>query len=89
MNEHWMLNAFHLALSVCLAGTLWWRKDTNAEDEMVAAAHDLVLDTISDADAVTKIDTMTGQNVRDQLTVEEAIAIEQESRLRKWGFGRN
>lgn len=73
------------ALSVSTGLMAWFRKGSVEEDVVIAESQDFVLDALSDADRVNKIDLHTGRNVRDQLTVEEAEEMEKESRLRKWG----
>lgn len=72
------------ALSI-LAGVAWWRKGTAEEDAVVSAAADTVLGTLSDADTVNKIDNLAGRNLRDQLTVEEAMELDRERELRRFG----
>lgn len=42
------------ALSVLTGAMAWWRKGSTAEDEMVSAAADTVLDALSDADTIAK-----------------------------------
>ena len=72
------------ALSV-LAGILdWSRKGSQAEDAMVAAAADVVLDAISDGDMVEHINCIHHKNLRDQVTVEQAIELDRERTLRRW-----
>jgi len=71
------------ALSV-LSGTMaWWRKGSEDEDNMVAASADIVLDAVTDADTVGRIDLHTGRNLRDQMTVEQAEELERERELRR------
>lgn len=68
-----------------LAGIFRWpRQGSQAEDEMVAAAADTVLEAVSDADATRTVDCRTGRNWRDQVTLEEAVALGEERDLRKW-----
>lgn len=72
------------ALSV-LSGTMaWWRKGSEDEDNMVAASADIVLDAVTDADTVGRIDLHTGRNLRDQMTVEQAEELERERQLRRF-----
>lgn len=81
---HFEVVKFAAALSVCVAGMAWWRKGSQEEDEVMAEAADVVLDTLSDADKVSKIELHTGRNLRDQLTVEEAEETDKDRRLRRW-----
>ena len=77
------------ALSV-LAGLLdWTRKGSQAEDDLVTEAGNLVIESLSNADSVGKIDCVTRKNLRDQVTLEEVIEIDEERRLRGFGWGRN
>ncbi len=69
------------AMSV-LAGMAWWQKGSPAEDEIVVEAAAVVLDGLSDADAVSKIGCVTGRDLRSQLTVEEALEMHREAELR-------
>lgn len=80
------LFAFSGALSVLAAAARWWRKGSADEDAVVSGAADVVLDALADADAVRAIDCVTGNDLRDQLTVEEAIELDRERTLR--GFDR-
>lgn len=59
------------------------------DDEDVAECHDVVLDTLSDADKIRTIDLHTGKNLRDQLTVEQAIQLDQERTERRTWYKRN
>lgn len=73
------------ALSILAGGMAWWRKGSTAEDETVSAAADTVLDALSDADTVRKIDCLTDRNLRDQLTIEQAMELDRERELRRFG----
>ena len=53
------------------------------DDKMVADCHDLVLDAVSNADATRKVECVTGENWRDQLTVEEAEDLRKDADLRR------
>lgn len=77
------------ALSILASASAWWRKGSSDEDDLVKAAADTVLNALSDADTVGKIDDATGRNVRDQVSVEEAEALNQERELRGFGWKRN
>lgn len=80
------LFAFSGALSVLAMASSWWRKDGPKEDEVIVEAANTVLDALSDADTVGRIDRATGRDLRAQLTVEDAIAMNDERELR--GFWR-
>jgi len=77
------------ALSVVTGAMAWWRKGSQDEDEMVSQAADTVIGALSDADTVGKIDTLTTRNLRDQVTVEEAMEMNSERELRRFGWKRN
>ncbi len=72
------------ALAVITSAMAWWRKDSPADDAMVSEAADVVLGTLSDADTVSKVDLHTAKNLRDQLTIEEAIELNRERELRRF-----
>lgn len=55
----------------------------NGDDELTAAAHDLILDAVSDADRTGTRHCCTSVNWRDQLTIDQAQALEEEARLRR------
>lgn len=64
-------------------GMAWFRKGSQAEDEMVVEASDLILDNLSNADNIRKINAITGKNLRDQLSIEEVLEMDQERKLRQ------
>jgi len=82
--EHLLLRGFELALSVAGLAAAWTRRGSKAEDEIVATCHDLVLDSLTDADMTRTVDCITGRNWRDQLTVAEAEDLRREADLRKF-----
>lgn len=73
------------ALSVLAGAMAWWRRGSQDEDTVLAEAADTVLDGLSDADTVRKIGCVTDRNLRDQLTVEEAMELDRERQLRRFG----
>lgn len=75
---------FAAALSVFAGAMAWWHKGGPKEDELIAEAADVVIDTISDGDKVSKIERATGRNLRDQISVEEAKQIDEERRWHRW-----
>jgi hypothetical protein len=79
------LFAFTGALSFLIHGFAWWRKGSAEEDATVAEAADTVLDALSDGDLVQRIDCLTDRNLREQLTVEQAIELDKERTLRRFG----
>lgn len=80
---------FASATAVLAGAFAWWRKGSDEEDEMVSNAADTVLGALSDADTVSKIGCVTDRNLRDQLTIEEAIEMNKERELRRFGWKRN
>lgn len=89
VSEHALLAAFDAALAVGVAACKWWRQDTEEEDAAVIAANDLVLDSLSNADATRTVACVTDRNWRDDISVEEAEALRTDSERRKWGGRRN
>ena len=79
---------FTSALIAGLLGNLFGHGD-NDQDAEVIAAHKLVMEALSDADRTEIVKAVTGKNWRDQLTVEELEAINEEVELRKMGPRRN
>lgn len=73
------------ALAVLSGACAWWRRGSDEEDAAVSEAADTVLGALSDADTVRKIDCVTDRNLRDQLTVQEAIELNRERELRRMG----
>lgn len=59
------------------------------EDDITIQAHRLVLDTLADADENTIVEYDTGENLRDQMTVEKANDIYMDMARRTWGEQRN
>lgn len=76
------------AMSV-LSGVMAWYKNTTNDDKTVVEAANLVLDSLSDADKVSKTDMHTGKNLRDQISVSEAQELHRERELRGFGVRRN
>jgi hypothetical protein len=77
------------ALAVVTGAMAWWRRGSEEEDATVSEAADTVLSALSDADTVNKIDYLTDKNLRDQVTLEQAVEMNEERNLRRWGWGRN
>lgn len=73
------------ALAVLSGAMAWWRRGSAEEDAVVSEAADVVLNGLSDADAVSKIGCLTGKDLREQLTVEEAMELDRERELRRFG----
>lgn len=77
------------ALSVITGAMAWWRKDTDQEDAAVADAHDVILDTLSDADLRKRLGCIADVDLGHEITVEEAEAMNSERELRRYGWERN
>lgn len=73
------------AISVLSGLCAWWRKGSDEEDAMVSEAADTVIDAVADADTMRAIELGTGINLRDQLSVEEAMNMHEERTLRRFG----
>jgi hypothetical protein len=68
----------------------WFAKnDPNRDNAEFLEAHDYVTNSWADAEMVRKIEVLTGKNIREQLTVEQAQALYEEAQLRKMGSHRN
>ena len=77
------------ALSVITGAMAFPRRDTDAEDDMVAGAADVVLEALSDADFCRTTECVTGRDLREQMTVEDAMRLHEEAELARYGKGRN
>ena len=76
-----------LALAIFTISLSWLRR--HDKDETTERAHNLVQETLADSDLVRRIEEETGKNIRNQLTVEEMMELEEEIRLLKMRDGRN
>lgn len=77
------------ALSIVTGAMAWFHRGSADEDKVVVEANSIVLEAVSNADTVGKIDTHSGKNIRDQLTVEQAMEMNREKELRGFGWRRN
>lgn len=75
---------FFAALAITLSSN-----HLNKGDREIIESGELVLDKLSDAEFVRKIEVMTGKNLRDQITLEKANDIREEVELLKMGNSRN
>ena len=66
-----------------LSAFSWLARDPVGNDRDVTECHDLVLQALSDADRVRTIECVTERNLRDQLTVADAIELQREIELRR------
>ena len=93
------MNALHLfngAAAVSLAalapiavgGVFSWLTAGNDDDEIVAC-HDLVIDMLADSDQVREVYAESGENIREQISVEDVEAIAEDAEQRRWGWRRN
>lgn len=78
------LFGFATALSTLgmMATGNWWRKGSAQEDDMIVVAADTVLEGLADADMNNQVEALTGLALRDQVSIEEAVELDQERRLR-------
>ena len=85
------LASFKLATAISLAGIWSWLGSGHSEDENeeVIACHDLVLDALSDADGARSIELHTDENIREQLSIEQAQALHEDAQRRRWSWRRN
>lgn len=87
-----MTPALHDALTgllTVLAAFAWLRRCPLADDAETSAAHELVLESLSDADFVGKVNCATDGDLRSQLSVADALALHEEAELAKLGARRN
>lgn len=85
-----MMEAYRAALAVLSAASLgmaWWRKGSSEEDKIVAEAHEVILNAVSDADFRRKAEVLSG--AESELTVEQLMEMRREADLRRFGHGRN
>lgn len=71
------------ALSTLTIGMAWWRKGTPAEDTEVSQVNDIIIDTITDSDMVSRIERNNGRNLRDQISIEQLEDMNRERELRR------
>lgn len=76
------------AFSFVIGTAAWLRKGSPEEDKVVSESLDILLDGLSDANNVGKIERATGVNIRDQVTTDQAKDWDRERELRKFP-GRN
>lgn len=85
-------DAFQEALQIArstapiAAGLFGFLGSKREEDAIHAEANDVVLDALSDADQTRTIECLTGSDLRDQVTVEEAIELYEEAERRRFGW---
>jgi hypothetical protein len=72
-----------------LEGVTMLRRDSQEEDALIVEAHNVILDNLSNADSVGQIKLMTGKDLRDQLSWEQAEELYREKELRGYGVRRN
>jgi hypothetical protein len=77
------------ALTTLAGAMAWWRRDTPEEDAAVVAATDVVLEALSDGDRVERVNCVQHKNMRDAVSVQEAIDMASEAELRRFGWKRN
>lgn len=82
------LEFIHLtgSLSILAGAMAWWRAGSEDEDKVISEAAKELINGISDADLVSKIQGETALNLRDQITVEETEnwAKDRDLRGMKW-----
>lgn len=59
------------------------------DDKDTAESNEFVLDRLADADLVGKIDCIRDRNLRDQITVGEALELHRDAKLGRMGPERN
>lgn len=71
------------SLSLITGAMAWYRAQSQQEDEVVAKSCDVIIDTVSNADDVANINSTTGINLRNQITLEEIEDMHRERQLRR------
>lgn len=67
-----MLDAIHLANAFTLLVMMaWWHKSSPEGDDVISAAAQELIEGVSDADRVNKIEDATTINLRDQVSIEQ------------------
>lgn len=86
LKAHYWAKLFEfLGASAVASGAMaWFRRGSKEEDEMVAAAHEVNLNGLSDADFNRGVECMTDRNLREQVTLEEAMELHRERELRRF-----
>lgn len=87
MTEH--LSSAVAGIVATLAAWSWLGKNVIQDDADVSECHEYVLDSLSDADLISKVDCVTEGDLRAQLTVEQAIQLHEEAELSRMGSRRN
>lgn len=72
------------AFTILTLGFAWWRRGSPEEDQVVSQAATELIEGVSDADRVGKIQNETEINLRDQVTVEEIEDWARDRDLRGW-----
>lgn len=74
---------------VILAAFSYWGRNVPPDDKNTAECHEYVLDSLANADMVGKINIVTDKNLRDQMTLSDALELYEEARLTQMGAERN
>jgi len=67
----------------------WKAGEIRKEDKEVIAAHEYVIDSLSDADLMGRVELATGKDLREQMTVEQAVGLVVEVGMLRMGNSRN
>ena len=70
---------------VAVGGIFSWLTGGQDNDEETIACHELVLGMLADGDQVREIEDATGENIREQISVEDVQAIAEDAEQRRWG----
>jgi len=84
-----MVYADYFVISAVVAGIFSALFGNHDNDEEIIAANEYILDALSDRDRAEVIKAITDKDIRSQLSVEQAEALQQEIELLKMGHRRN
>jgi len=67
----------------------WKAGEIKKEDKEIIEAHDFVINSLSDADLMARTELATGKDLREQMTVADAMDLVVEVGYLRMGNGRN
>jgi len=67
----------------------WRAGEIKKEDKEIIEAHEFVMDSLSDADLCAKVELATGKDLREQMSVDQAIDLVTEVGMLRMGNQRN
>ena len=67
----------------------WKAGEVKKEDKEIIEAHEFVMESLSDADLCARVELATGKDLREQMSVGDAIDLVKEVGYLRMGNGRN